>query len=176
MSSKAIASPAPVLGDFRLFRFLFAEPDLLVLLLFVVSAVDLCFGSADSADVGLVMSVLVLESNSLTVSRTRDLRSLWVADMVGRTGPAVGEARTRCSCISLLPLTGDCRVRLMFIAPEPSFDSSRLGKEIGLGILDLEAADKGLLIRTFVSPPCGGDWELLPVSEVEALQTLEQQQ
>lgn len=173
MSSKAIASPAPVLGDFRLFRFLFAEPDRLVLLLFVVSAVDLCFGSAD---VGLVMSVLVLESNSLTVSRTRDLRSLWVADMVGRTGPAVGEARTRCSCRSLLPLTGDCRVRLMLTAPEPSFDSNRLGKEIGLGILDLEAADKGLLIKTFVPPLWGGDWELLPVSEVEALQTLEQQQ
>ena len=106
MSSKAIASPAPVLGDFRLCRFTLADPDLRAVLLLGIDSGVLLVLSFGSADVRLLMSLLVLESNNLTVSLTRDLRS--PADMVGRTGPAVGDARTRCGgCPSLLPRTGD---------------------------------------------------------------------
>ena len=55
-------------------------------------------------------------------------------------------------------------------AAELSFDSNLLGKEIGLGILDLDVADKGLRF-IFDVPPLWGDWELLVPAEVEVLQT-----
>merc|ERR1712173_371780 len=88
VSSNAIASPAPVLGDFRLCLFTLAEPDLFPFPL-----------SCCCCSVRLLRSsASVLESNSLTVSRTRDLRAS--ADIVGLTGPVVGDARTRpvCTC------------------------------------------------------------------------------
>lgn len=93
-----MASPAPVLGDFKLC--LLADP--------------------------VRLSVLVLESNNLTVSRTRDFRSLLE---VGLT--VVGEMPT--FAVVTAGLTGD---RL-----DDNLDSNLLGNEMGLGIRDLE--DKG---------------------------------
>ena len=145
MSSKAIASPAPVLGDFRLCLFMLADPDLLWVLPLPGSEPRcLVFCSVRL----LISGLLVLESNNLTVSRTRDLRSAG-ADMVGRTGPVVGEART---LPPSFPLTGDCPLTKAVL----SLDSNRFGREIGLGIRDLEVADNGLLL-TIDPPLCIGD-------------------
>ncbi len=71
----------------------------------------------------------VFESKSLIVSRTRDFRSTADAEaVVGLTGPVVGDALT------LLVLF------VLVDGEAASLASSRLGKEIGLGILDLEEA------------------------------------
>ena len=102
-----MASPAPVFGGLRLCLLVVAEPRLTWRSL-----------------------LLVFESNSLTVSRTRDFRSEAPEAVVGLTGPRVGEALT------LPPLTGE--------GLADSFDSSLLGREIGRGMRDLDA-DEGLL-------------------------------
>ena len=70
MSSRAMASPAPVLGDFTpTFRALAEEP---------------LREDAVGAEAGFSS---VFESKSFTASRTRDFRS---CEEVGRTGPKVG--------------------------------------------------------------------------------------
>ena len=68
------------------------------------------------------------------MSLTRDLRS---EVEVGLTGPVVGEMPT-----FDVVLTGDRLV--VVVVQDDSLDSNLLGKEIGLGIRDLE--DKGRLI------------------------------
>ena len=83
------------------------------------------------------------------MSRTRDLRSPAV---VGRTGPVVGEARTlatralasAAAAVPCTPLTGE--------GLADNLDSSLLGKEIGRGMRDLEAEDKGRRSLTFDPP------------------------
>jgi len=73
--------------------------------------------------------------------------------MVGRTGPVVGEARTRpAPPPPSFPLTGDCLLTKAVL----SLDSNRFGREMGLGIRDLEVADNGLLL-TIDPPLCIGD-------------------
>ena len=68
MSSSAIASPAPVLGDFALTFLALADEPLL----------------------DPLTSEVVLESNSLTASRTLDFLS---CEDVGRTGPEMIKTR-----------------------------------------------------------------------------------
>ena len=135
--SNAIDSPAPVFGDFKTtteppppgppLTFLEADP-----VLDRFAGVGGSPVTTAAASLLTIIGVEDFESKSRIVSRTRDFRAEFGA--VGKSGCLVGEFSCSADAVPgrLLPLDD-----LTGLGLEPSFASSRLGSEIGLGILDL---------------------------------------
>ena len=129
--SKAIDSPAPVLGDFNcatapgpFLAFRVAEPDFCRLT-----------GGGGNPETTLASLLAIMgvdfASKSRIVSRTRDFLDEFVTADGGKRGCFVGEFKSPDAVPGLL-LPRDDLTGLGL----PSFASSRFGNEIGLGILD----------------------------------------
>ena len=134
--SNAIDSPAPVFGDFKMAT---APPPPAPPLTFLVAdpVLDRLAGVGGSpvtiVDVESLLTIIGVDfaSKSRIVSRTRDFRAEFGAE--GKSCCLVGEFSCSAEAVPglLLPLDD-----LTGLGLEPSFASSRLGSEIGLGILD----------------------------------------